>query len=533
MHVTGHGSPGKAAKHRRGSRRGRAVDASSAGRMAAAESTILATPSPTRKRLGASGTVSLPLLNEASTSRGIVSSSLSSSKTSGFYGNFLKGYLSPNLESRESRLRAKHAAAAAALEQRVVRQADEKVQQALGRPDPRWSAAVEARIQAAEDRALQQAAWVADPDGAAKGTWPTLQAQPSPLGGRSVSLPALESRRNSGASEAPLKKDGDRARRRMLREELNQIFAGVSDAEKKKQDEEIKLGKKKDACDSLRLLVFGRGNNFLAQRSADPVLEQQRGTRAEVRAFTDFWIELDADCTGTASFEEFQECVERRRKPLRIERAVCQRGIGYLLDRWGDPREVLDDSPEGLAARELGRCTKKDLMRAIWTLAGEEDLQAMEVTFLVRCMERLAQQPLPLLGRAELRGFQHTFKHCKPNSQNKVTFEAMIKEGLIDEDLYRKLQDEFDKGRTGELTFNTFVEILGPFGYRAHQDVDRAYREDGEPVIWVALKNCPLNPQERFYGWLMESDLDKLPPRKKPLAGLSIDEEKLEGKELC
>merc|ERR1712150_77440 len=78
--------------------------------------------------------------------------------------------------------------------------------------------------------------------------------------------------------------------------------------------------------------------------------------------------------------------------------------------------------------------------------------------------------------------------------------------GLVDWDLTVELQAKYDKEKNGTFDFEEFLEMLCPYGYRAHERVTNAIRKDGQAMRYVLWNSGDCH----FGGWLLDSDFTVL-----------------------
>mmetsp|Transcript_105195 Transcript_105195/g.339310 ORF Transcript_105195/g.339310 Transcript_105195/m.339310 type:complete len:931 (-) Transcript_105195:76-2868(-) len=113
--------------------------------------------------------------------------------------------------------------------------------------------------------------------------------------------------------------------------------------------------RQREACESLRMLVFGHvGNEDWLVQDRHKIFEQQRGTEAEIDTFVEQWLLLDDDDSGTIDFNEFLDFFAKKK----ADKLLGMRCVRYLVGS-----------------------------RLLWLRATDADVAAMEAA-----LRRLVQQ---------------------------------------------------------------------------------------------------------------------------------------------
>jgi len=174
--------------------------------------------------------------------------------------------------------------------------------------------------------------------------------------------------------------------------------------------------------------------------------------------------------------------------------------VRYLL---GMP--VQNPSAEGEDAapsRKNCLCTREEMMRLIWMKATDEDISAMMmVVSFIKLRELRAHTP-PMLPRRKRKELVENFQYIDHHRKGQVRYHDMVEAGLVEHAIVVELQKQYDRGGDGMLDCEEFVEMLCPYGYRAHEGVRQAILLDGQCMSKVT---CEVG-RHRFSGWLMDKD---------------------------
>lgn len=256
--------------------------------------------------------------------------------------------------------------------------------------------------------------------------------------------------------------------------------------------------RQREACESFRILVFGRvGNEDWGVREKNSIFEQRRGTQAEVETFVNHWIQLDADESGDIDFGEFTEYFVKSN----ADRLLGMRCVRWLISVGCDDGDVCEKRH-----KKPTTCTKEDMMRLLWLKATNTDIAAMNNMFVLYKFKKKAVSPLPLLPKKKRRELLENFKDLGQHAQDLVPYTALVDADLVDHDLTLELQAKYDKDKNGLFDFEEFLEMLCPYGYRAHEQVKQAVRKDGMGMRYIVWKGGDCH----FRGWLLDSDFATL-----------------------
>jgi len=238
----------------------------------------------------------------------------------------------------------------------------------------------------------------------------------------------------------------------------------------------------REACESLRVLLFGHvGNEDWLIQDRQRIFELQRGTEAEIETFVEQWMLLDEDDSGTIDFSEFLDFFAKKK----ADKILGMRCVRYLVGRTGEHH-----------------VDRSDLIRLLWLQASEEDVRAMEALFDLKKLARAAVEPPPLLPRRRRRELLENFRDLDNEGKGLVPYTELVLNGLADEDMMKELREKYDKDGNGTLDFEEFLEMLCPYGFRAHEEVKVAITKEGDAMRFATCM-CGEN---RFSGWFMEPD---------------------------
>merc|ERR1712224_874627 len=84
----------------------------------------------------------------------------------------------------------------------------------------------------------------------------------------------------------------------------------------------------------------------------------------------------------------------------------------------------------------------------------------------------------------------------------RIHYNEMAEAGLVEQAIVTELQKKYDRGGDGMLDCEEFIEMLCPYGYRAHKGVRQAILLDGQCMSKVT---CEVG-RHKFAGWLMDRD---------------------------
>eukprot|EP00418_Pyrodinium_bahamense_P007848 CAMPEP_0179118988 /NCGR_PEP_ID=MMETSP0796-20121207/55993_1 /TAXON_ID=73915 /ORGANISM="Pyrodinium bahamense, Strain pbaha01" /LENGTH=490 /DNA_ID=CAMNT_0020817475 /DNA_START=11 /DNA_END=1483 /DNA_ORIENTATION=+ len=240
--------------------------------------------------------------------------------------------------------------------------------------------------------------------------------------------------------------------------------------------------RQREACESLRMLVFGHiGNEDWLIQDRPRIFEQQRGTEAEIETFVDQWLLLDDDDSGTIDVAEFLDFFTKKK----ADKLLTRRCVRYLVGRTGE--------------QQVGRA---DLVRLLWLRATDEDVADMEALFNFKKLQRASVEPPPFLPKRRRRELLENFRDLDHEGTGLVPYSELVLAGLADEGMMQELRAKYDKDGNGTLDFEEFLEMLCPYGFRAHEKVNVAINKDG---LAIREASCMCG-EHRFSGWFLEPD---------------------------
>jgi len=260
------------------------------------------------------------------------------------------------------------------------------------------------------------------------------------------------------------------------------------------------------ACESIRMLTFGYiGNEEWNPKEKHLIVEQQRGTSTEMHSLSDLWAQLNQDGSDDIDLMDFLDFFAQHK----TNHLLSRRCVRYLASRGGFGTCDHEDLDKGSRHRLTGKCSMEDLMRLIWPRATEADIAAMFEIFAIHKLSSISVPPLRLLPARRRQELIENFRHMDRNCVGSVTYEDLVNQGLVDAKMARELRDQYDLDGIGSLNCLEFLEMLCPYGYRAHETVKYAIDKSGQGVSFVACSCGDLS----FAGWLFDKDLVALRAR--------------------
>lgn len=300
---------------------------------------------------------------------------------------------------------------------------------------------------------------------------------------RKVQSAGSSSSRLSGRDGVRGLQDRDHSERRRGRQSSR---AGSGAGEGSGHDEAQHIQRQREACESLRLLVFGRvGNEDWLIQDRHRIFEVQRGTEAEIETFVEQWMLLDEDDSGTIDFTEFLDFFTKKK----ADKLLGMRCVRYLVGRTGEHHVY----------RTVDRT---DLIRLLWLKATDEDVKAMEALFDLKKLSHATVEPPPLLPKRRKRELLENFRDLDSEGTGLVPYNELVLAGLTDKDMMKELREKYDKDGNGTLDFEEFLEMLCPYGFRAHEEVTVAVNKEGDAMRYATC----LCGDSRFSGWFLEED---------------------------
>jgi len=253
------------------------------------------------------------------------------------------------------------------------------------------------------------------------------------------------------------------------------------------------------ACESMRMLTFGYiGNEDWNPKEKHLIVEQRRGTSTEMHSLCDLWVQLNQDGGDDIDLMEFLDFFAQHKHHI-----LSKRCVRYLASRGAFGSSDPEDLDKGSKQRLTGKCSMEDLMCLIWPRATEADLATMLEIFAVHKLSSMSVPPLRLLPARRRQELIENFRHMDRNGVGSVTYEDLVNQGLVDAKMARELRDQYDLDGIGSLNCQEFLEMLCPYGYRAHENVKCAIDKSGQGLSFVECTRGGLS----FAGWLFDKDL--------------------------
>merc|ERR1719335_1840266 len=164
-----------------------------------------------------------------------------------------------------------------------------------------------------------------------------------------------------------------------------------------KSDKE--MTRMKEACESLRFLVFGTVVTDQKKHNGRPFYEQRCGSRDEVVQLHKVWTQMDEDGSGDVEFEEFLSFFSRSK----ADRLLGMRCVKYLVGNMKPHDEEAEDGdePDG--------CRIEDMMRLIWLKASQDDIKKMMQWFREAEFQNDRSTTPPLLPKRKRREVLENF----------------------------------------------------------------------------------------------------------------------------
>eukprot|EP00747_Dinoflagellata_sp_TGD_P211832 gnl/TRDRNA2_/TRDRNA2_85013_c0_seq1.p1 gnl/TRDRNA2_/TRDRNA2_85013_c0~~gnl/TRDRNA2_/TRDRNA2_85013_c0_seq1.p1 ORF type:complete len:486 (-),score=101.52 gnl/TRDRNA2_/TRDRNA2_85013_c0_seq1:315-1772(-) len=246
----------------------------------------------------------------------------------------------------------------------------------------------------------------------------------------------------------------------------------------------------KEACESLRFLVFGVTGTEAGKRAKDRVncFAQRCGTHAEVMQLHKVWNQMDEDGSGDIEFSEFLNFFNRSK----ADRLLGMRCVKYLVGAMEQQQRGEDNDGQATG------CKIEDMMRLIWLGAKAADMQQMMQWFREAEFERLRVPLPPLLPKRKRRQILDNFPQLE---RGPIRFYDFMTSGLVDIDTAREIREQYAMELNDELSEELLLEMLCPNGYRAHANVKTAVDGEGRTLQYISNQD--------FSGWVVASTVAK------------------------
>lgn len=273
------------------------------------------------------------------------------------------------------------------------------------------------------------------------------------------------------------------------------------------------IAKRREACESLRVLVFGElpeEHNKPGRTILDysPIFESKRGTMEEIAKFVDLWLKIDEDDSGDIDFDEFLEFFSKSK----TDRLLCMRCVKFLLG--SDAKNSLYKADKGSSDKQpeiKAQCRREDMMKLIWLKAGDEDIAAMQQMFDIHKLNCLRAKTPPPLPRKVKKELLENFHFLDRRGEGFITYDDLVRGGLIDYEMMAELQEKYGKKDSEILNQDDFLEMLCPYGYRAHDQVTELANKQDQLLrkVFVDCRHLRVGLKE-FKAWLLDSDFQRL-----------------------
>jgi len=264
--------------------------------------------------------------------------------------------------------------------------------------------------------------------------------------------------------------------------------------------------RQQEACESLRILVFGTvGNEHWKESDKPKVFEQHRGSMKELGEFVGVWNQMDDDHSGDIDFGEFQDFFAKSKG----DKLLCMRCVKYLLATAGHHVSEQD----GLARKSNHvPVTRPDMLRLIWLKATNHDVDIMMQMFDFHTFLNARAPDPPVLPKKKRRQLLENFYYLDKESRGVIQYMDLMSGGLVDSEMMKELQEMHDPSGSGHLSQDVFLEMLCPYGFLAHERVQRIATTDDQLIV-----HCYVDCQPEFHlgyhevsGWILESEMDRL-----------------------
>jgi Ca2+-binding EF-hand superfamily protein len=263
------------------------------------------------------------------------------------------------------------------------------------------------------------------------------------------------------------------------------------------------IKQRRDACDSLRCLVFGFvGNEDWRRNDQHLIYEQRRGTKEEVLQLFKVWTQIDEDGSGDIEYHEFIDFFSK----TKADRLLGMKCVKYLVGSGEDENKLPHEE------RRRG-CTVEDMMRLIWLKSADEDVAVMLEIFKLAALHNKRLPTPKLLPKRKRHELLENFKWLDTNSNGIISYGDLVDGGLMDEETANELMMKYDLDGSGDLDGEEFLEMLCPHGYRAHEGSKKVVDKEGRLITYVQNND--------FTGWMFEDDAKSLQSFQDPFQELS------------
>jgi len=231
--------------------------------------------------------------------------------------------------------------------------------------------------------------------------------------------------------------------------------------------------RKRDACESIRILVFGHA---VHEGCKSIIFEQSIGTREQVWQLHLVWSQLDEDGSGDVTLDEFISFFSRNK----ADRILGMRCVKYLTS----------NSPGTTGVR------LEDMMHLIWLKATRQDVDAMMQMLREAKFETNRVPTPPLMPPRRRREILDNFPEIKRSGN--MTYLDLVENDVVSHSLAMDLKQQYDKNNSNLINKELLLEMMCPCGYRAHGGVDEAVDSLGRPIVRVT--------NEFSTGWVVRPE---------------------------
>lgn len=229
---------------------------------------------------------------------------------------------------------------------------------------------------------------------------------------------------------------------------------------------------RKDACDSLRIMLFGRiGSEKFVDK--EKIYYENIGTKEQVLKLWSLWVAVDEEETGEIDFVEFCKYVP---KAGHIPK-------GDIFRKGDKDRQGLGDKiMKFLSSWKRPVVTLSDCFRILWPGARDEHMKEMKSWLQDHERMRHRVPTPPLLSNDQQEGLSENFRAYDRDASGTVSINELIYAGLITEEMECVFR-EFDQDNNGMLDAEEFLQMLCPCGYRAEESSRSCFDEEGKRLI--------------------------------------------------
>jgi hypothetical protein len=230
---------------------------------------------------------------------------------------------------------------------------------------------------------------------------------------------------------------------------------------------------KQNAFKALRCLIFGQ-NKKGTDRDKLRVFHAEIGTAKQSNEFFRFWIQADPHLLGRAEYNDFQVALHHLESSVHVHKLQSMKITSLLINR------------------HSGLVTMKDVAEAIWPeITSSQIAQIWEHCEIERekVTRRVGVAEPPVLAEEERIALQSVFSDLDADNTGYVSFEDLVaarddcKLPIIDDvDKLKRYMEEWGSTDSGCITFEQFLLMMCPAGFRALESSDVATLESGTAI---------------------------------------------------